>query len=453
MIQTLHVKPGPESLRHVFTTLNDVAGTQPICRILTSLIWADIDTLQYAHLFMHHTVRTLHLHLPDPSNSTISQRAILNISLRMPLLQCLHITSTDQLGTSNNTFVKLLHNLPLLKSFSLENAHLSEDMFMQLSTLTLLTTLLSNYGPQEVNDQFFPRTMASNAFPNLRAVTFTTLPDNMSTFLTASCTYHLTKLHMTSSHLPDGIDNQSDNKLAVSSFITTISTHCPNLEDLNLNFIRYSSELSDDPPHELVFDFATLRPLTTLSCLMYLGVSHEYSFLLDDQQVTHLVSHWHNLKGLSLNPYPIQTPLPTLPIKVLVSLAARCPTIEHLALHLDCSERAMLDLPPPWKATPFKSLRHLDVGMSPLVLKDWQIGTSSYLAHLCPNVASIRTHIPWRGQLTLMRSMTPNFEPDILDDEFISHIEDLASHREQVWIKVSKLFSRFRTLHNPYPCL
>jgi hypothetical protein len=87
--------------------------------------------------------------------------------------------------------------------------------------------------------------------------------------------------------------------------------------------------------------------------------------------------------------------------------------------------------------------------MSPLVLKDWHIGTSSYLAHLCPNVTAIVTHIPWRGQLLLMRSMIPNFEPDILDDEFISHIEDLASHREQVWIKVSKLFSRFRTLHKP----
>jgi hypothetical protein len=67
----------------------------------------------------------------------------------------------------------------------------------------------------------------------------------------------------------------------------------------------------------------------------------------------HLVNHWHNLKGLSLNPYPIQTPLPTLHIKVLVSLAAQCPNIEHLALHLDCGERAMLDLPPPMEIDTF----------------------------------------------------------------------------------------------------
>jgi hypothetical protein len=32
----------------------------------------------------------------------------------------------------------------------------------------------------------------------------------------------------------------------------------------------------------------------------------------------------------------------------------------------------------------------------------------------------------------------------------LDRIEDLASHREQVWIKVSKPFSRFHTLHNPY---
>jgi hypothetical protein len=128
----------------------------PICCSLNSLAWSDIQTLQYAYMFMHHTVKDFSLILLGVLTPSITKLLVRDILSRMPLLQILHVILGCGLGATSDMFMHLLQNLPNLLLFSLENAHLSSEMVQQWSCISQLKVLCSLYGHDEVDDQSFP---------------------------------------------------------------------------------------------------------------------------------------------------------------------------------------------------------------------------------------------------------------------------------------------------------
>jgi hypothetical protein len=161
--------------------------------------------------------------------------------------------------------------------------------------------------------------------------------------------------------------------------------------------------------------------------------------------VTQLVWGWRGLTRLSLNPSPTQLRNPLLTLQVLEPIAIYCPNLYYLGLHLDCRRRAVADLQPLWHVNPFLRLTSLNVGISQIVVSEWHISASVYIAYMCPDIQIVYTDIPWRGQLHLLRSTVPAFDQHPLDHTRISLLEDAATTRSENWNMNSRLISRLNT--------
>jgi hypothetical protein len=416
----------------------------PICCSLNSLAWSDVPTLHYAYMFMHCTVKDFRITLPGVLMPAITKLLVRDISSRMPLLRVLHVILGCGLGDTSDMFVHLLQNLPQLSSFSLENAHLSSGMVQQLSCLSRLEVLCSLYGCDEVDDQSFPSALRPGAFPALHDLTLTTDPKKLSAFFATSYDpSFITKLHISSTHLPGHGGVHTSETSDISTFISVVAAHCPGIEDVCLDLIRYSSDYSDTPPLHHVITFDTLYPLSSCRSIRSFTISHEYSLSLDAHQVIELVQHWPKLTHLSLNPSPTQITPPTLRIEALVSLALHCPDIQYLGLHIDCCREAILALQPIWEMKPFAMLGRLNVGLSPL--DNWHVSLAAYIGHLCPHIGSIETVVPWERELHVKRSTVPNFVPGLLDEEDTSQVEEVVVVRSKLWLRVTMLLLCLRS--------
>jgi hypothetical protein len=434
MIKLLHVESQlSKPCALVFDALSRLTDSQPFCHTPKSLTWVDSINLRHCHLFMHHTVTTFHVHLPPVLLPSLARQIVADIASKLTLLRNLSITLDRNLGTTGNTIFLLLRQLPFLRSFSIHNAHLSADMFLQLSALTHLTHLLSHYGHGKTTDQAFPTILGSSAFPQLHCLTLTAKLKTLSEFLTNIQNAHrFTTLHISSSHLPEIGDGPVHNSFAISSFITVIAFRCLNLADINLDF-------SCHPPVQHVIGFHTLRPLSACHSVISFAISHEYSLSLHPHQVEQLVQWWPKLKHLCLNPHPMQLATPLLHLHILDLLTTHCPNLEYVGLYMDCRRNAVRELQPLWQLTPFIQLKELNVGFSPIGFDEWYIGISAYIAHLCPDIHSIHPDIPWMGQLHLPRSMTPTVIQNQLLEEEEAVLEDVARCRTELWLKVSRL--------------
>jgi hypothetical protein len=427
----------------MFEALRELLPGQ-ICRSLNSLAWSDVHTLPYAYMFMHCTVKDFSLTLPGVLTPPIAKLLVRDISSRMPLLRFLHVILGRGLGATSDMFVHLLQNLPQLSSFSLENAHLSSGMVQQLSCLSRLEVLCSLYGRDEIDDQSFPSALRPGAFPALHDLALTADPKKLSAFFTTSYNpSFITKLHISSTHLPIHGGVHTSETSDISTFISVVASRCPDLEDVCLDLIRYSSDYSDTPPLHHVISFDTLYPLSSCHSIRSFTISHEYSLSLDVHQVVELVQRWPNLTHLSLNPSPIQITPPILRIEVLVSLALHFPDIQYLGLHIDCCREAIRALQPIWESKPFPMLGRLNVGLSPL--SNWHVSMAAYIGHLCPHIPSIETIIPWERELHAKRSTIPNFVPGPLDEEDTSQVEEVAVVQSRLWLKVTMLLLRLRS--------
>ncbi|KAF8523460.1 hypothetical protein BU17DRAFT_63752 [Hysterangium stoloniferum] len=202
---------------------------------------------------------------------------------------------------------------------------------------------------------------------------------------------------------------------ALHNFLQLCATGYPALTSVDL-------DLFPNEPHPISSSFITLdtlRPLLTRPIIKEFTLVHPEQLCLTDSDLEEIAQRWPNLTKLVLacDPY-IDSP-PRLTISALVSLAAGCPELTHIALYLDPAAPSIHPLS--WSSTlmpRLPNIANIDFGTSP-ISQGIAKHTAFFLSRLC-SASSLYTSSP--GQLELRLQVDSGhywddiFEESIPDD-------------------------------------
>jgi hypothetical protein len=426
----------------VFEAIQTRLAPAKLCPALRYLNWESPLDFSHCIMLMNHTVRVFNVHLP-PLSSHALRSFFSNIATSMPQLHTIQITLDPRQSHHSKAFADLLSRLPNLSAFILINARASSEMMRQLSLSPCLQQLETHYDHTQTADHVFPRSLGPTAFPSLKHLALTVKPKNMMNFLTNSFNPHLlTTLHVSLSPILGTMPFPTNETSKTSVLIRVVASRCPSLQTLKLDLLSHFSPYINEPPLAHCITFATLKPLTACTALVQLSVSHEYRLLISLGELKSLLQSWPLMESLSLNPHPTHLTPPSFGVGILNEFSTLCPNIQHLGLYMDATMVPIHHLPPIPSVKPILSLLTLDVGVSNIHVDGWDITTSAFLAHVCPNIKALQTEAPWRGQLKRKRSQLIPLDLNPFDDIHIRKVEESIAIRSNHWATCFRLASR-----------
>jgi hypothetical protein len=158
---------------------------------------------------------------------------------------------------------------------------------------------------------------------------------------------------------------------------------------------------------------------------------------------------FEHLEHFSLNPYSTTIQRSPLTLDILIPLATLCPLLCHLGLYLDTSSDSIHRLKPIRRFTPFPTLQTFNVGVTDLYGYGWQISIGAYIAHICPDIKHVQTHIPWRKQLRYKRSKLIPLDLNPSDRDHIRFMERYIYLNAARWNDTSKLVTHLQKASRP----
>jgi hypothetical protein len=87
-----------------------------------------------------------------------------------------------------------------------------------------------------------------------------------------------------------------------------------------------------------------------------------------------------------------------------------------------------------WEFATFPNLTYLNVSASTVVSTDWHVSASAYITHICPNILSVHTDVPWRGHLHIIQSDITKFIPTLHDVDTAHDLELEVAMRSSNWM-------------------
>lgn len=445
-VRRLHYEPtsSPWPSSSIFAELASTRLSMHILPNLHTLYWLpasythDPDILLHAKLFLHPRLTRLAAYLPirasdsfliNPPDDFFSE-----VLARAPNLTKIDLRMDVPARYISSPICDLLRQLPDLEKVVLPEYHITSAVLGVLQTLPKLRVIQFEYGPAQgcgdpADILALSPNLGAGAFPALADLSLST-PFYSLTALLPSLG-GLTHLYVDAPTLQTSLD--------VSSFLSVLPNGCPCLVALYLEllWIRPGEDGDDDDDAPLWADrekedmltLDTLRPLLELP-LCELTLTHDRPFIISPMEVRQLARAWPQIEVLVLACEPLTLELGeefgvgerggALPLSVLVTFARLCPALRTLGLFLDASTieadvaawgvTPALNMPShsPHKTkrivsedeleeekfppTPFKNLKKLTVGVSPI---DDAPAIALALSHLLPPTCVVECGVTW----------------------------------------------------------
>lgn len=321
------------------------------------------------------------------------QAYVAEIVARLPRVTKLELKSRHPVQRVHNEVLTLLRGLPRLRNITVPMYFLTSEVMAQLShaehleTVEIATPIEHGIGNRNDVALFQPH-LQEGAFPELRHLAFSAHLQHTTQFLAGP-------------HAPRGISFLHvfilaiDNPPELYRFLSTIATRFTQLGELRLDFMLAPSTpvVSPPPPPVARPSLAVLEPLLSCARLTKFDLRWDYQLNLTEANIEALARSWPSLEVLNLNSEPIpELGLPVLGASVLRSFATHCPRLQELAVYIDGDR-----LPPPTdvqSATtpPFRALRKLALGSSPLTRVEPMV---LFLSRLCTLGCEIGAGVRW----------------------------------------------------------
>ncbi|RPD68830.1 hypothetical protein L226DRAFT_540367 [Lentinus tigrinus ALCF2SS1-7] len=319
---------------------------------------------------------------------------ITQVCSRSPSLTNLDLCLEEHMGNFEDYVLVLLRGLPHLQRVSVPIYALTPRLLTELSRLKHIAIInLTHPARAEPGNRadvaHFSPTLANNAFPALRSLSFSAQVEHAAQLLRDSLfPAQLTELHLKAIMIatPD----------ALQDLFSAIRDRCTSLVQLSVDYIiAPDSQLTSPPPplHERP-TIATFRPLFSARHIRAFEFRWDYALAISDDDMEEFASSWPSLESLHLNPEPVPEPnVPGLNLRVLLPFARYCPNLRHLGLHVDA--RTIPDLAPTPRSQRmprFRRLETLAVGLSAIAKSE---PVTLFLSQILPLGCSIGFGLRW----------------------------------------------------------
>lgn len=385
---------------------DEITATRPRAALLPNLqtlSWLMGEaTRQHRSLIVMHTgLHHLAIQLnksTDPANSLAAY--VQALVERAPGVSKLEIRSTHPVRDVQTEVQQLVRGLLYLKHLTLPMYFLNNEITAALASSVFLESITfaepieQGTGDRADVGQYAP-VLEEGAFQSLRKLSFSAHLQHARAFVGET-------------HVPTNITSLHINILAIDNppvlydLLVTV-TRFRALTELVLDFVLSPGALVVWPPPPPVArpNLDTLRPLLGCGRLKKFEIRWDYQLNLVDADMGELARSWPDLEHLHLHSEPIPEPAnpPTLTSQALIPFARHCPRLRYLGVYFDgdsVPSRAVASTESPH---PFRQLRELSVGSSPVTVTE---PTALYLSQLCPANCQLTSGVRWPDAYGIM---------------------------------------------------
>lgn len=341
---------------------------------------------------MHSNVKRFIIHLPDIIESTSPRPFFDDVVARMPGLTHLDIRTTIPMNSLEDEAIRLLSSFPKLQKLTMPRFFLTTRIAECLSQLPKLGCIEFQYFDEQglgnpIDTAVFRPELAEGAFPSLWDLSLTAVYKDVERFLTIPFSpSNLTMLYIDSPNI--------ETPAAIQQLLTAISENCQMLKLLALVSPRRlpndSDTTSTDAPQRV--NMETLKPLFACANLTSLEIIHRYSLDLQREDLEVFALRWPSLETLNLNNEPLDLRSSSMTIEALIPFARHCPHLTHLGIFIDASHNLIPAFSPTSPLPPFKSLRRLSMGLSPITDP---MPVAIFLSQILPLECKVDSGIVW----------------------------------------------------------
>ncbi|KAF7797269.1 hypothetical protein EIP86_008464 [Pleurotus ostreatoroseus] len=391
--------------------LDEIARTRVSLHILPnlrSLTWIAyrIDHMRASLIFMHHGITRFTTHLVASSEYAIGTY-FKEIQTRMPYLEHIDFRFSFPVREIEDDVVRLIQGLPKLKRIVFPVYTLTSRIVEALSRLPKLETVQFEFpspnpqgqgDPKDIMD-FSPQ-LDPGAFPALLDLSLSGHLSHYTTFLTGP--FYPENLTVLYSHVcwdssPEDVDK----------FVTTVAENCHSLTELHIDYfgsppVPSSGNIAAlEPRTSRRLSWQELRPILSCTHLTVFELRWDKPLAVSEDDLEEMASHWPALKTLQLDCEPMDISIePSITLRALLPFAKHCQELEQLGLYMapftDTSKTAL-----GLGATPFRSLKQLCVGLSPIQDPG---PVALYLSQLCPSGCRLEAGMTWPDEFVPVES-------------------------------------------------
>lgn len=301
--------------------------------------------------------------------------------------------------------IALFHSLGKLQKITLPRFHFTTKIAECVSSLENLGTLefqyLQEQGCGDPEDTIiFKPALAEGAFPSLWDLSLTASFNDATGFINIPfAPANLTMLYI-DSHL---FETPAD----ILRALTTIADNCQLLKSLALISLIEPNMLPGDAySKDDCINIETLQPLFGCPNLTSLELLHQFPLDLRQEDIEEVVTKWPSLETLLLNNEPAYLERSSLTLEALLPFAQHCPNLRHLGLFINASTMELpshyLDSSSTYRYMPFRKLRHLSMGVSPIAEEG---PIALFLSQICPLHCLLDSGVTWDESVTVTESM------------------------------------------------
>ena len=393
-----------------YTLLDEIARTRVSLHVLPNLrdlTWNAFndERVRLSLMFMHQNITRFSVRLFDSLSYSVPA-FLQEVQLRMPNLTTLDLRYEFSVRRYEQEMIELFAALPKLQKVTVPVYTLTSPIVEGFARLADLETLRFEFespvgqgegDPVDILD-FNPQ-IDKDAFPALFDLSLSGHLSDHTRFLTGNFSpANLTVLY---THVVWG-----EQPALVTRYLTAVAETCQNLTRLYLDYFGSPIAHPDDASEDVSIVqrrlcWQDLRPL--LSCQKLVSFEMRWDSPLDitEDEVEEIATGWPLVETLLLNCEPMDVSCPpTLTMRALLPLARHCENLAAVGLYMNpCTDLDNATLP--MHVQPFKGLKRLAVGLSPI----YDTGpVTFFLSQVCPLGTEIDAGMTWPDGLTLIDS-------------------------------------------------
>lgn len=331
------------------------------------------------HLFTHAKLKSLTLQSSvNAGDCPHTKTALLHLPLQTRHLETLnlgYLLIPEEV--SHSDLASVLQGLPALKTLWLPGDWLVPQIADALAWHPVLECLVSTiiHLAQATTWDVFSTSLDPHSFPSLKQLDIA-VPFARAALLLSQT--HRPR-HLVSFTLKCYWGEESVHSYA--RFIDVISSNYPELESLSVQ----GNDTEQDPATLQPMTFLELRPITRLSGLTQLELTHPLQLDLDLRHVIEIAKALPSIEVLYLNDSPRISSAPNLTMSALVTLVSLCPKLDVLGMYVD----ACTTMPRISDVATLANLSIFSVGRSPI--KDPR-SVAHFLESILPKACQLYFH-------------------------------------------------------------
>lgn len=348
-------------------------------------LFPNLETLDYdedlgnVHLFTHAKLKSLTLQSSvNAGDCPHTKTALLHLPLQTRHLETLnlgYLLIPEEV--SHSDLASVLQGLPALKTLWLPGDWLVPQIADALAWHPVLECLVSTiiHRAHATTWDVFSTSLDPHSFPSLKQL------DIAVPFARAA-------LLLSQTHRPRHLVSFTlkcywgeESVYSYARFIDVISSNYPELESLSVQ----GNDAEQDPATLQPMTFLELRPITRLSGLTQLELTHPLQLDLDLRHVIEIAKALPSIEVLYLNDSPRISSAPNLTMSALVTLVSLCPKLDVLGMYVD----ACTTMPRISDVATLANLSIFSVGRSPI--KDPR-SVAHFLESILPKACQLYFH-------------------------------------------------------------